>query len=310
MNAAFKECAGNGEKVKYSFNYCWHFLLADAFPVRDALAKWKDAAGHYFYEKEYEEKNWQEVTLPHTFSDGDLFVARIQDAGSGQKRTCAFYRKSFELTREQCSKKLLLEFEGMRQTCYLYGNGKMAGYYEAGVAPFGFDITSYVEEGENLIAVATDNTATRNIGFCIAETSNAPGVEPGSYLSAQDEAVPAEKAGVGFFWNCNDFNPSPGGITRPVFLHIKPKTYLTLPLYSNLQTKGVYVYGSDYDLKNQTAKIHVEEEVSNEKQENVNAVLRVQVENTGGFKTAFLAFLECGGSVSVSYPGRTSGKAG
>lgn len=268
--------------MKYSFNYCWHFLLADAFPMRDALEKWKDTAGHYFYEKEYEEKNWQEVTLPHTFNDGDLFVARIQDAGSGQKRTCAFYRKSFELTREQCGKKLLLEFEGMRQTCYLYVNGKMAGYYEAGVAPFGFDITSYVEEGENLIAVATDNTATRNIGFCIAETPNAPGVEPGSYLSAQDETVPAEKAGVGFFWNCNDFNPSLGGITRPVFLHIKPKTYLTLPLYSNLQTKGVYVYGSDYDLKNQTAKIHVEAEVRNEKQENVNAVLRVQVENLDG----------------------------
>ena len=236
--------------MKYNFNYCWHFLLADAFPMRDALSKWRDGFGRYFYEKEYQEDGWQEVTLPHTFNDGDLFVDRIQDAGSGQKRTCAFYRKFFSLEKDEPGSKILLEFEGLRQTCYLYVNGRMAGYYEAGVAPFGFDITPYVEYGgENLIALVTDNTATRNIGLCIAETPNLPGAEPGAFWLSQDRNAPEEHQGVGFFWNCNDFNPSVGGITRPVYLHVKPRTYLTLPLYSNLQTRGAYVYASDYDLE-------------------------------------------------------------
>ena len=57
-----------------------------------------------------------------------------------------------------------------------------------------------------------------------------------------------DKEGVGFFWNCNDFNPSVGGLTSPVRLYYKPQVYLTLPLYSNLLTKGCYVYGSDYEI--------------------------------------------------------------
>ncbi|MDE6924713.1 MAG: hypothetical protein K2P59_05555, partial [Acetatifactor sp.] len=269
--------------MKYHFNYCWHFLLADTFPMREALEKWKDDNGRYFYEKDYKEQGWQEVTLPHTFNDADLFVAPIQDAGSGQKRTCAFYRKLFSLEKEQQGSKILLEFEGMRQTCYLYVNGRMAGYYEAGVAPFGFDITSYVEFGEeNLIALVTDNTATRNTPFCIAETPNVPEVEPGSYLFAQEEAVPEDRQGVGFFWNCNDFNPSMGGITRPVCLHVKPKVYLTLPLYSNLQTKGVYVYGSDEDPERGTARVHVAAELRNESGRETEVRLRVFVEQLDG----------------------------
>lgn len=61
--------------------------------------------------------------------------------------------------------------EGIRQTCYLYVNGKLAGYYEAGAFPVGFDITEFLtEEEEQLIAIATDSTSTRNMDFFSAET--------------------------------------------------------------------------------------------------------------------------------------------
>ena len=97
-------------------------------------------------------------------------------------------------------------------------------------------------DAPNLIAIATNNTATRNAPFCIAETPNqAPMLSPAAYLFPQEQAVPADRVGVPFFWNCNDFNPSVGGITRPVQVFFKPDVYLTLPLYSNLQTKGLYV---------------------------------------------------------------------
>lgn len=272
----------------YYFDNDWQFLLADEFPLKKALDKWKDGEGRFFYEREYEESGcasaadgtrvFTDVTLPHTFNDGDLFKDRIEDAGSGQKRTFGFYRKWFALPESGKKEKVFLEFEGMRQTCYLYVNGTMAGYYEAGVAPIGFDITSFLVPGQkNLIAVATDNTTTRNIPFCIAETPNKPDTAPGSYLLKQMEDVPEEFAGVGFQWNTNDFNPSVGGITRPVKLHRKPMTYLTLPLYSNLRTKGVYVYGADYDLEQKTAKIAVEAEVRNERDEDVHASIEVRL---------------------------------
>lgn len=270
----------NSKSIGQSFylHYNWKFLLADAFPLKDALEKWRDAKGHYFYEPDYHEQDWQDVTLPHSFNDVDLFRARIEDAGSGQKRTFAFYRKYFTIPKEHKHHKVLLEFEGMRQTCYLYVNGTMAGYYEAGVAPFGFDITAYVHyDKENLIAIATDNTAARNIDLCIAETPNKPDVEPGSYLMSQDRQAPADREGIGFFWNCNDFNPSVGGITRPVKIHFKPQVYLTLPLYSNLQTKGCYIYGQNYTLENHTAEISVEAEIRNETASPVNAWLDIKL---------------------------------
>ncbi len=271
--------------MQYYFHYNWKFLLADAFPMQEALEKWKDEKGHYFYERDYEEQGWEDVTLPHTFNDKDLFRKRIEDAGSGQKRTCAFYRKWFLIPKECRDTKVLIEFEGMRQTCYLYINGVMAGYYEAGTAPFGFDLTPWILYDENnLIAIVTDNTTTRNIPFCIAETPNKPEVVPGSYLVSQDEKVPADREGVGFFWNCNDFNPSVGGITRPVKLHFKKKVYLTLPLYSNLQTKGCYVYGEAYDLAAQSGIVCVEAEVRNETETPIEAWLSVSVCRIDGKK--------------------------
>ena len=87
------DCVG---KV-HNFNYGWKFMLADAFPLKDALEARRDAAGRYFYEVGYDDGAWRDVGVPHTFNDGDMFVNRIEDAGTGQRRTFAFYRKKFEL---------------------------------------------------------------------------------------------------------------------------------------------------------------------------------------------------------------------
>ena len=267
----------------FYFHHGWHFLRADTFPMAKAVDAHRDAEGHAFYEADYRETGWQPVTLPHTFNDEDLFRDRIQDGGSGQRRTAAFYRSILTIPARHKNHKVLLAFEGLRQTCYLYVNGTLAGYYEAGVAPFGFDITPYVRyDAPNLIAIATDNTATRNAPFCIAETPNKPDAVPGSYLFPQEQAVPADRVGVPFFWNCNDFNPSVGGITRPVQVFFKPDVYLTLPLYSNLQTKGLYVYGRNFDLDNATADIRVEAEIRNEGKVPVSAHLRITLRRPDG----------------------------
>ena len=267
----------------FYFHHGWHFLRANAFPMAKAIDAHRDAEGHAFYEADYRETGWQPVTLPHTFNDEDLFRDRIQDGGSGQRRTAAFYRNILTIPARHKNHKVLLAFEGLRQTCYLYVNGTLAGYYEAGVAPFGFDITPYVRyDAPNLIAIATDNTATRSAPFCIAETPNKPDAVPGSYLFPQEQAVPADRVGVPFFWNCNDFNPSVGGITRPVQVFFKPDVYLTLPLYSNLQTKGLYVYGQNFDLDNATADIRVEAEVRNEGKVPVSAQLRITLRRPDG----------------------------
>ncbi|MBR2822812.1 MAG: hypothetical protein IKE24_03920 [Clostridia bacterium] len=262
----------------FYFHQGWRFRFADAFPMDRALEKCRDSRGRLPYDPDYDDGDWEQVTLPHTFNGGDLFSVPIEDGGSGQRRACAFYRNTLEIPAERRGQRVILAFEGVRQTCYVYINGSLAGYDEMGVGPFGFDLTPCLDpSGRNVIAVATDNTSTRNIPFCIAETPNAPGVIPGSYLLSQDEKVPADREGVGFFWNCNDFHPTLGGLSQPVRVYFKKDIHLTLPLYANLQSRGSYVYADQFEPGSGEADIHVEAEVRNLSAGSANCRIRVRV---------------------------------
>ena len=167
----------------------WRFLRADVFPIADAMEAHRDAAGRSPTDMDYDDRAWQSVAVPHTFNDGDLFSVPIEDGGSGQVRTSAFYRYTLCIPEQHRGDRVYIAFEGVRQTCYLYVNGTLAGYTEMGVGPFAFDLTPHLDpSGRNILAVATDNTSTRNIPFCIAETPNKPDAQPGSYLQSQDTA--------------------------------------------------------------------------------------------------------------------------
>ncbi len=258
----------------YNLNHAWKFYqpLSNTWPLATALEGVKDSQGNNFYDVDYEDSHWTEVSLPHTFNDVDSFKSIANDAGDmGVYRGITFYRKTFTLPAADIGKKVFIEFEGIRQAAYVYLNGVMVGFYEAGVAPFGFDLTNYVKFGElNVLAVATDNTSSRGMsqGKYLCETR--PGTSPGS------------NTGVEFQWNTKDFNPIMGGLTRNVRLHVKGKVYQTLPLYSNLKTKGLYVYAADIDVNARTAVINVESEVRNETDSSKKLSLEVIITNHKG----------------------------
>lgn len=70
--------------------------------------------------------------------------------------------------------------------------------------------------------------------------------------------------GSRYQWNDKNFNVNYGGIPKNVWLHITDKLYQTLPLYSNLQTTGVYIYATDIRTKSREAIINAESEIRNE----------------------------------------------
>ncbi len=240
--------------VDYNMNLDWKFAIPEekAWPLKDARESMK-VDGKEFFEVGYDDSMWESVSVPHSFNGNELFDNLASGQGDAQLTRCiTFYRKHFSVDPEHAGKKMLLEFEGVRQAAYLWVNGQFAGYYEAGVNAFGFDITRFVKTdgSDNVIAVALDNTTGRGMSEYMSETK--PGSEPGS------------SDGTGYEWNSNEFNPTVGGLTRDVILHVKSDVYQTLPLYNNLKTTGTYVYGQDIDPKNQTATISVESEVRNE----------------------------------------------
>ena len=70
-------------------------------------------------------------------------------------------------------------------------------------------------------------------------------------------------SGQRFQWNDKNFNANYGGIPKNVFLHITDKLYQTLPLYNNLKTTGIYIYGSNYDIAGKKVTVNAESQVRN-----------------------------------------------
>lgn len=184
-------------------------------------------------EMDYSDAEWKSVTLPHAFNEDEAFKLNIKDLTD----TIVWYRKHFRLSADAKGRKVFIEFEGVRQGIDLYVNGHLVGQHENGVMAFGFDLTAFVKPGrENVIAARIDN----NWDY-------------------------AEKAtGVKYQWSNRNFNANYGGLPKNVWLYVTDKLYQTLPLYSNLQTTGVYIYAEDIQVRARKARIHAESEVKNE----------------------------------------------
>lgn len=205
------------ERKKYNFNSEWKLRIGD-FP------KAKDT--------KFDDSKWKQVTLPHAFNEDEAFKLSIEQLTD----TVVWYRKSFQIPELKSNQKVFVEFEGVRQRGDFYLNGHYLGRHENGVMAVGFDLAPHIKEGENVIAVRTDN----------------------------DWMYREEGTNSKFQWNDRNFNANYGGIPKNVFLYVTDNVYQTLPLYSNLKTTGVYVYAQDFDIQGRKATIHAESEVRND----------------------------------------------
>ncbi|MBQ8711774.1 MAG: DUF4982 domain-containing protein [Prevotella sp.] len=205
------------DRQKLNFNADWRLEVGD---VADA-----EQSG-------FDDSRWQRVTLPYAFNGSEAFKKDIVDLTD----TVCWYRKTFELTQEEVSGKVFIEFEGARQGADVWLNGQKVGFSDNGVMAFGFDFTPYVKKGDNVIAVRCDNSWTY-----------------------RDRTLNSR-----YQWNDKNFNANYGGLPKNVYLHITDKLYQTLPLYSNLGTTGTYVYATDIDVANRKAVVHVESQVKND----------------------------------------------
>ena len=227
------------ERQKLNFNTDWRLCVGD-YP--EAI------------ETAFDDSRWQQETLPYAFNGDEAFRKDIVDLTD----TICWYRKKFLLTQEEVKGKIFIEFEGVRQGADVYLNGHNLGFSENGVMAFGFDLTPYMKEGENVIAVRCDNSWT--------------------YRSRRHDSR--------YQWNDKNFNANYGGIPKNVYLHITDKLYQTLPLYSNLGTTGTYIYATDYNIVGRKAVIHAESEVRNEDAKAHTFMLRVVVKDADGKEVA------------------------
>ena len=226
--------------------------------------------------------DWKQVTLPYSFNQHEAFAKAIDHLTD----TIAWYRKHFILPENmRNAKKFFIEFEGVRFGARCFLNGKELGWSDNGVMAFGFDLTPYIKRnGENVLAIRVDNNWRYK-----------------EHFKTWSEKAQKEVRS-GFQWNDRNFYCNYGGINKNAWLHVmQSDVYQTLPLFSNLQTTGVYVYATNHDVKGHSAVINAESEVKNDSESEQTVKYRVVVNERGGKQIASFT----GDAVTVA-PGKTA----
>lgn len=127
-----------------SIDFDWHFHLGN-----------QDNA-HAF---DFDHSQWRKVDLPHDFSIEQGFD--INNEGGWRagytKGGVGWYRKILPWQSGWENKKVYIRFDGIYMNSDVWINGHHLGHRPYGYISFYYDLTPYLQKGENIIAVKADN---------------------------------------------------------------------------------------------------------------------------------------------------------
>ena len=249
-----------------NFNHGWEFSKgsgknnSESDLAEESVVVIPESEKPWLVDYDTTKENWSNVSLPHTYNDIDTFDNFMESGHHGERSMytgTAWYRKTFTLPESYEGKTIYLEFEAARQAAEVYINGtKLEGKSENGFIPFGYDLTKYLKYGEeNQITVMVDNTFP--------------------YYTLDDNGNKHVLS-----WHDSHWHPTYGGLYRNLTLHVKDELHITLPLYSFIETQGVYVYTQD--VSKTSASIFVEAEIKNTSLETKNFGVEVEVLDRNG----------------------------
>lgn len=134
-------------RERVCFDSDWKFMLGDSVQMASV---------------EYNDAHWRTLDVPHDWAiEGDFRADNPSGASGGAlPGGIGWYRKYFSLPAG--SEKYFLEFDGVYMNSTVYINGQKVGSRPYGYSSFEYDITPYVHEGENVVAVRVDNSDQPN----------------------------------------------------------------------------------------------------------------------------------------------------
>ena len=135
---------------RQNFDIGWRFILADSVQMSSQT---------------YNDGHWRILNLPHDWAiEGDFFVGNPSGAGGGAlPGGIGWYRKHFSLDCEAVpGKRYFIEFDGVYMNSTVYVNGQEVGHRPYGYSSFEYDITKFLKQGDNVIAVKVDNSDQPN----------------------------------------------------------------------------------------------------------------------------------------------------
>ncbi|MCA0756931.1 DUF4981 domain-containing protein [Paenibacillus sp. N4] len=184
--------AGAPMELRQELNGSWKFSYAGTSEEREAL----------FYDINYDCSGWADIQVPgHIQLQGfgaPQYVNTmypwdgldpVRPPHLPQDNPVGSYVKHFELPELMQGKPVYISFQGVESAFYVWLNGEFVGYAEDSFTPSEFELTPFIREGENKLAVEVYQRST------------------GSWLEDQD------------FWRFS-------GIFRDVYLYTVPDLHV------------------------------------------------------------------------------------
>jgi beta-galactosidase len=151
--------ADTNPRERLLMDFGWKFHLGDDWGPADNLTKAGASSGPAGVS--YSDASWRTVDLPHDWAIELPFDPK-GDWGHGYKalgegfpeNSIGWYRRTFDLPKEDSGKRIWLEFGGVYRDCTVFVNGWVVGRHPSGYSSFRYDITDVVNPGEkNVVAV-------------------------------------------------------------------------------------------------------------------------------------------------------------
>lgn len=153
-----------------------------------------------FYKADYPTSSWDNIRVPGNWQlqgnyDAPIFTNIKYPFEMNPPKVphdvnaTGLYQREFTVPETWDGRQVFLHFAGVQSSMYLWVNGQKVGYHEDGMTPAEFNITSYLQKGNNTMAVQVINWSD------------------GSYLEDQD------------FWRLS-------GIYRDVYLFATPNLHM------------------------------------------------------------------------------------
>lgn len=194
ISFADKESALEGNKASspnyLSLDGIWKFNLA----------KSPDKRPYWFFKDDYDTREWDDIMVPSNWEMKGYDVPIYVNIDYPFKNDPPFiqhdynpvgsYKRSFKVPSEWKDKEVFIHFGAVASAFYVWVNEQLVGYSQDSKTPAEFNVTKYLKKGNNYLAVEVYR-------WC-----------DGSYLEDQD------------FWRMS-------GMQREVFLHARPKTYIS-----------------------------------------------------------------------------------
>ena len=194
-----------------------------------------------FYAEGYDVASWGSIPVPGNWEMNGygvpVYVNQTNEFPSNQPyapteyNPVGCYVHDFNVPAEWSGRNVYINFGAVKSAMYLWINGKFVGYSEDSKTPAEFDITPYLKDGENRLAV------------------EAYRFSDGSYLECQD------------YWRMS-------GITRDVFIYSKPKTnvydFFVKAGLDQTYTKGIFDISIDINYAKVPSKLNIEIELNSQ----------------------------------------------